>query len=172
MVSRFVLTLIALSAGSAAALAQPAVTPVPPPEAVAPSPAALPPPANVSERPAEQQASLPEDAGTRDLLAAIRDNPDSSRQIAALGPVPASRIEIRDAAALERESRRPDTVRTAMNDNPEGVREVRQSIIRNRSVDQHIAREQVPITNVVAADVANDGHVVVYAYPQGVTPPQ
>lgn len=174
MISGFALTLVALTAVASAASAQQTTTPVPPPTAVAPSPEALPPP-TLNTEPlggGQQQAALPEPRGSGDLLAAIRDNPDASRELATMGPVPRHKVELRDAAALERQARDPDAVRTAFNDNRQGMNQVRHSIIRNRSLDSDISRAQVPIDHVVAADVAQNGDVVIYAYPQGLVPPQ
>lgn len=168
------LPLLALTA--VPALAQGARTP-PPAEAVAPNSQAAPAPRfglnnePDSERPV-QSAALPPDTGTAALLGAIHDNAGTSRALASLSPVPPGRIEIRDAAALERQAQDPTAVRTALNDNGQGVDDLRRSLIRNRQIDRDLARQQVPINHVVAADVANNGKVVIYAYPQGVVPPR
>ncbi|HLN23113.1 MAG TPA: hypothetical protein VK558_03930 [Patescibacteria group bacterium] len=123
----------------------------------------------------QQQAALTPSGDMGDMLSAIRDSAKIGQQIDALGPLPDDKVELRDAYAIEQSGNggsNVDQLQQAINDNRQSVQDLRQSLIRNKSVDLALSRDQVPLTNVVAANIQPDGKVVVYAYPQDRVPPK
>ena len=119
----------------------------------------------------QQQATLPPGGDLGDMLSAIRDSEKVGQQIDALGPLPEDKVELRDAYAIEQSGGgNADQLQQALNDNRQSVQNLRQSLVRNKSVDLALSRDQVPLSNVVAANVQSDGKVVVYAYPQNRVP--
>ena len=52
------------------------------------------------------------------------------------------------------------------------MQKLRQALAQQKSVNLALSRQQVPLSNVLAANVEPDDRVVVYAYPQTRVPPQ
>jgi hypothetical protein len=131
-------------------------------------------PPSVTDQADQQQAALTPSGDLGDMLTAIRDSAKIGPQIDALGPLPDSRVEVRDAYAIEQSGGggNVDQLQQAFNDNRQSVQDLRQALARNKSVDLALSRDQVPLNNVVAANIQPDGKVVVYAYPQDRVPPK
>ncbi len=119
----------------------------------------------------QEQASAPATAASEDMLSALRNSRQIADQIATLGPVPAHKVEIRNAQQLS-QGAQPGQFDQAFNDNKQAVQDLRKALIRNKSVDRALSRDQIPITDVVAANVEPDGRIVVYAFPQTAGAPQ
>ena len=122
-------------------------------------------------QPGQEQAMAPSSSSFNALLTAIGRARDTGQSIQALGPLPDSKVELRDAYNIEQRPGDPERLQSALNDNRQGLQELRRDLISNKSVDLALARDQVPIDHVVAAEVQPDGKVVVYAFPQSRVPP-
>ena len=119
----------------------------------------------------EQQASAPASAAFDDMLSAVQNSRQTAQRISSLGAVAEDRVELRDAYQLSLAGP-PGQLDQTYASNRDAVQALRQALIANKSVDRALSREQVPIADVVAADLRPDGHVVVYAYPQVQVPPR
>ncbi len=119
----------------------------------------------------EQQASAPASAAFDDMLSAVQNSGQTAQRLSSLGPVAEDRVELRDAYQLSL-SGPPGKLDQTYAGNKDHVQTLRQALLANKSLDRALSREQVPVADVVAADIRPDGRVVVYAYPQIQVPPR
>lgn len=117
-----------------------------------------------------QQSALPPMADN-ELLASVENAGQNGRHIQSMRRVTAHQVEIRNAYEIAQGAGQLDQLAQAVDNNRQSVDQLRHSLIKNGSVSHVLARGQVPITNVVGANVEPNGNVVVYAYPQTRVPP-
>lgn len=120
----------------------------------------------------QEQASLPDQQPFGRMIQAMGTSDSVGARIAGMGEIPPGSIDYRDAHALEMSGGNRDDLARAFDDNRDRIGALRQDLVENHSVSMALAQKQIPFDHVMAAEIERDGKLVIYAYPQGVVPPQ
>lgn len=120
----------------------------------------------------QEQAALPDQQPFGRMIQAMGNSESVGERVAGMGDIPPGSIDYRDAHALEMSGGNRDDLARAFDDNRGRIGALRQDLVENHSVSMALAQKQIPFDHVMAAEIERDGKLVIYAYPQGVVPPQ